>query len=103
MKTTKLITGQFTPGEAKEILLTLVDTKINFHKIKSLSSMIRCNEPEAESELRILALKEAKKQILAVIQQAISEDCILNIESTINISFEPKVQKEESCSKAETY
>lgn len=103
MKTTKLITGQFTPSEAKDVLLSLVDTKINFHKIKSLSSMIRCNKPEAESELRILALKEAKEQILAIIQQAINEDCTLNIESTINISFEPKDQEEELCSKAETY
>lgn len=103
MKTTKLITGKFTPTEAKEILLTLVDTKINFHKIKSLSSIVRCNQPDADSELRILALKEAKEQILSIVQQAANEECILNIESTVNISFEPKDQEEEVCSKAEAY
>ncbi|MFW5700162.1 MAG: hypothetical protein ACOCWM_00595 [Cyclobacteriaceae bacterium] len=103
MKTTKLITGQFTPIEAKEILLSLVDSKINFHKIKSLSSMVRCNQLDADSELKILALEKAKEQLLATLQQAINENCNLNIESTINISFVAKEQIEEVNSKVEHY
>lgn len=101
MKTTKLITGQFTPSEAKEILLNLVNTKINFHKIKSMSSMVRCNQLDADSELKILALEKAKEQLLATLQQASNENCNLNIESTINISFEAKEQLGKVYSKVE--
>ncbi|MGK7392502.1 MAG: hypothetical protein ACNS60_19260 [Candidatus Cyclobacteriaceae bacterium M2_1C_046] len=103
MQTTKLITGHFSPSEAKEILLTMVDTKINFHKIKSLSSMIRCNEPDVESEIRIQALKESKKQILEAIQHAADNNYNLKVESTIDLTFEPKDQEEEVLSNSESY
>lgn len=106
MKTTKLIQGSFSPIDAKEILLNMVDTKINFHKIKSLSSLVQCNQPNQESEQRIKELKEAKEQILAFIEKAKKEGCSLRVESTINLSLEAKEQAEEDkeiCSKAENY
>lgn len=106
METTKLIKGSFSPIDAKEILLNMVDSKINFHKIKSLSSLVRWNHPSQQSEQRINELKEAKEQILALIEKAEKEGCTLRIDSTINLSLETKGQAEEEeeiCSKAENY
>lgn len=103
METTKLIKGSFSPIDAKDILLNMVDSKINFHKIKSLSSLVRWNQPSQKSEQRIKELKEAKEQILALIEKAEKEGCSLKIESTINLSLEAKKQTEEIYSKAENY
>lgn len=106
MTTTKLIKGSFDSSEAKEILLNMIDSKINFHKIKSLSSLVRCNQPNKGSEQRIKELKEAKEEILALIIKAEKKGCSLRIESTINLSLEAKEQTEEDeeiCLKAENY
>lgn len=103
MKTTKLINGLYTPDEAKEILLTMVDSKINFHKLKSLSSLVRCNQPNEESEGRINELKEAKSQLLELIQKAREENTHLRIESTVHISPEGQEPAEAVCLKTEEY
>lgn len=103
MKTTDLIKGQFTPEEAREILCDMLKSKINFHNIKSLSSLVRFNQPSPESELRIQELQEAREQLLALIQQAEDLNMDLHIESTINVSFQLKEQSAEVCSKAGDY
>jgi hypothetical protein len=101
MKTTNLISGLFAPDEAKEILLDMLTSKINFHNVKSLSSLVRYNQPNLESESRIKELQESREQLLAVIQKAAEENLHLRIESTVKISFEAQEQPKEVCSKAE--
>lgn len=100
MKTTKLVSGLFAPGEAKEILFDMLTSKINFHKVKNLSSMVRYNRPNLESELRIKELQETREQLLVLFQQAEDDNLNLRIESTVEISFEAQDQPEEVCSKA---
>lgn len=101
MKTTKLISGSFTPDEAKEILFEMLTSKINFHNVKSLSSLVRFNNPNLESELRIKELQQTKEQLIELIQQALADNLNLNVEATIEISFQAKDQVKEVCSKAE--
>lgn len=101
MKTTKLISGSFAPDEAKEILFDMLTSKINFHNLKSFSSLIRFNHPNLESESRINELRETREQLLALVQQAADDNLNLRIESTIKVSFEAQEQAEELCSKAE--
>lgn len=95
MKTTNLITDLYTPDEAKEILLDMVKSKINFHNIKSLSALVRFNQPDPESESRIKELQEAREELLALIQQAENDNLNLRIESTIKVSFVAQEQAEE--------
>lgn len=102
MKTTKLISGMFAPNEAKEILFDMLTSKINFHNVKNLSSLVRFNHPNPESELRIKELRETREQLLALIQKATDDNLHLRIESTIEISFQAQDQAEEVCSKAES-
>ena len=37
----QLVKGKFSPAEAKEVLLTLITDKINFHKQLALSNHLR--------------------------------------------------------------
>lgn len=100
MKTNKLVSGLFTPDEAKEVLFDMLNSKINFHNIKSLSSVVRYNHPNLESESRIKELTEIREQLLAHIQKATNDKLSLRIESSIEISFETPDQASEVCSEA---
>lgn len=95
MKPTKLISGTFTPDDAREILLEMVNCKINFHNIKVLRSLVSYNQPDSVSEERIQELKQAKEELLAIIQKAKDENIDLHIESLIHISYEAKGEQKE--------
>lgn len=90
MYTLKLINNQFTPEEAKELLLTLINDKIRFHSTKNFSSEIRTGVSENQSRQRIKELEEAKKQIIELVQKAEEMNLVLDVESSINISGNPR-------------
>lgn len=95
MTTISLILGDYTPMEAKEILLKMLDSKINFHNLQSLSAYVHFGKPNIESELRIRELKEAKNQVNALALKALEDNSSIEIGSTIDIAFKAKVQPEE--------
>ena len=90
METIQLIKGKFTPEEAKEILLNLVNSKIRFHELRNFSSVVCSNKPDTASEKRIAELKEAREQIKACIQQAKEDNSHLMLEGTIQVTFQPE-------------
>lgn len=84
----KFIEGKFSPEEAKEVLVDLINHKINFHSLKNFSSEERFGKPVEESQKRIEELKESREKIILLIQQAVDKNANLRIESSINIAFE---------------
>lgn len=60
----QLINSTFDAKDAFEILIDLLDHKINFHKCKQLSNELRLIEGE-QAEVRIAALKEEKKKLIS--------------------------------------
>ncbi|MFD1315947.1 hypothetical protein [Namhaeicola litoreus] len=83
-----LIDGKFTPKEAKEILLYLVFSKINFHARKNLGAVERLGEPDSLSEKRMEQLFKTEKDIKAFLDDHLGNDKKLVIKSSIDISFE---------------
>lgn len=69
-QTVSLISGVFTPNEAKEILLEMIKAKINFHNIRNLTSEVRYNHPDYKSKQRIEELTEARENLLELINDA---------------------------------
>ena len=84
----KFIEGKFSPQEAKEVLVDLINHKINFHSLKNFSSEERFGKPVEGSQKRIEELKESREKIISIIQQAVDKNTNLRIESSINIAFE---------------
>ncbi|QSE96422.1 hypothetical protein [Fulvivirga lutea] len=82
-----LIKGVFEPEEAKEILLYLIDGKIQFHQNRIFSDKIRFGTENKASVARIAELENTREQILKLI----AEDNLL-IHSQINIE---KIAKQE--------
>tara|TARA_R110002072_G_scaffold151503_3_gene300878 strand:+ start:7796 stop:8068 length:273 start_codon:yes stop_codon:yes gene_type:complete len=87
MEKLKLIEGKFNSEEAKEILLSLINSKIQFHTINEFSLQERTGESKSASTERIKELLETKKLILSIIEKSKKENLLLDIHSTLNIDY----------------
>ena len=87
-ETIELIKGTFTPNEAKEILLQLLNSKMNFHNLKNWSSRERFGKPDADSVQRLRNLEESRKKVETLVSKSINEQKTLIINSSIEIKIE---------------
>lgn len=83
-----LIKGSFLNAEAREILLDLFDTKINFHVLKNLSSEIRNNHSDLVAKNRVAELQEMRKMVETLLDNESLQDQRLSIKAEVIISFE---------------
>lgn len=83
----QLISGEFTPQEAKEILMNLYNTKIKFHQVKNFSSQERLGHDDQIAIKRIADLQKQVEKLKDLLLQVQSENKNLAITSEINISF----------------
>lgn len=87
----ELINGIFSPQEAKEILLTILEDKIRFHNVKLMRGFESGIETTS-SKKRLLELQAAKESVLRVVNNAVEDSSDLSINATISIGT--LVQKE---------
>lgn len=86
----KLISGDFTPEEAKEILTHHFTNKIKFHQAKNFSSVERFGLQDKVAINRIPELNESLTHIQQLIDYAIANNEIISIQSKVSISFSKK-------------
>lgn len=84
----ELIQGTFKPDEAREVLLQLINNKINFHNLKNWSSHERFGKPDAYSEQRLKKLEESRKKVEKFISDLDDGEHTITINSTIEINIE---------------
>lgn len=82
-----LIEGTFSDTDAKEILLNIFKSKIQFHELKNFSSIERFGKPDEIAINRIPALKANTDKILELMLEAQKQNKKLKISSHISISF----------------
>lgn len=88
-QTLKLIDGTFTKREALNILNSVVDVKINFHKLHRLSIQEGNENDECQFDnSRIQELMSDKKEVKAFLRALESRGQNIKISSTITISLE---------------
>lgn len=86
--TTRIIDGTFTADKAKELLIELIDHKINFHNMEKFSHKICYGEDLEHSEKRIKELTNEKQSLMEWLNNhketdTIKINCKINLE-TIN-------------------
>lgn len=86
-ETIELIKGTFTPGDAREILLEMLNSKINFHNRKNWSSRERFGKPDAHSEQRLAELRESRQKVEALFAEHFNEENSVTINSSIEITI----------------
>jgi len=90
MKNKKKLTfieGDFTYDEAKEILINIFSSKINFHTLKNWSSQERFGKDDEIAQKRIPALKNEMKKIEGILSEAKAKNKKLLVSSDIKISL----------------
>ena len=90
MKTTErltLINDSFTNEEAKDVLLHLFKSPINFYNIKNWSSQERYRKDDEVSQEQIPALKKEIEKLQQILLQSKRENKKLIVSTEIKISF----------------
>ena len=88
-QTLKLIEGTFTKREALNIINSVLDVKINFHKVHRLSIQEGNENDECKFDnSRIQELMESKKETKAFLRALESKGQNIKITSTVTISLE---------------
>jgi hypothetical protein len=82
----QLVEGEFTPVEAADVLLSLINYKIKFHSVQILNLKGMENEAIKKSEKRISELKKAKKNVTQLILKARKKGEKIEINSIISIT-----------------
>lgn len=83
----KLIEGEFSDEEAKEILTSIFSSKINFHNIKNWSSNERYGTDDEIAQKRVPELRKEMEKLLELLSDAKAKKRRLVITSEINITL----------------
>lgn len=81
-----LIEGAFSAADAREVLLSLLTFKVDFHKRRNFSSMERTGQPDRASERRIEQLRTTLDDVSAALSEAIAADLPVHVRSTIRLT-----------------
>lgn len=87
----ELIKGKFTPDDAREILLSLLNSKISFHNLKDWTARERTGHPDPDSAPRLQRLRESRIKVDALFPKSAAEnnkEKFISIHSVIEIHFE---------------
>ncbi|MDP4283676.1 MAG: hypothetical protein Q8891_04595 [Bacteroidota bacterium] len=83
----KLIEGQFAPLEARKVIFDLINSKINYHNLEAFSIKERFNGNISYSEKRIEELKEVRRRLEDIVNDASERGLNLEVESFIKITL----------------
>jgi hypothetical protein len=82
-----LIEGNFSKEEAREILMSVFSSKINFHRLKNFSSQERYGKQDETAQKRLPELKKEIEKVLQIVSEAKSTNKRLLITSEIVIQL----------------
>jgi hypothetical protein len=82
-----LIEGNFSFDEAKEILMSMYSSKINFHTMQNWSSQERFGKDDEIAQKRISVLRTEMKKLEEILLEAKTKNKKLRVNSEINISL----------------
>jgi hypothetical protein len=87
IKKFKLIEGEFTAADAKEMLLSLIGNKIQFHYHKIFGKEVRFGEKDEHSVTRVHQLTQSRQEVLELIAEAKKNNKRLVISSHVTIEI----------------
>ena len=81
----ELIKGEFSSSDTKEILLSLLMSKLQFHQMRNFSLKERTGKSDTFSEQRITELTNAKTDLLQFVETNSADEKQMKIVGTITI------------------
>jgi hypothetical protein len=86
-ETITLIDGDFDDKEAREILVNIFSSKINFHQLKNYTSHERYGKVDAHAAKRIIELKKGLEMALEILLVAQKNNKQITINTEVNITI----------------
>ena len=86
----KLIDGNFSTKESREILINVFSSKIQFHQMNNFSSKERFGKEDKTAIKRIPQLKKSLEKLLKIIDSAEKKGEQVQIKSEVIISLVEK-------------
>lgn len=83
-----LIEGNFNNEEALKVLLSLINSKISYHKLDKFSNNERFGDEGQFHIKRIETLKKNEKALINFIENAKSQNAVLRIKGNVEIVLE---------------
>lgn len=84
-----LISGSFSPDAARQVLMSLINHKINFHRLNDWSHRERFGQDNPAAVKRVEELGQAREDIAQLLEEAAAMGLKLRIRSDIEIELEP--------------
>lgn len=89
----QLIDSVFAPDEATSLLLSLINNKINYHKIDDFSNHIRYDRDSTHSRKRIEELLKTSDELKEFTREAKIKGVRLIVKSRIYLEYSNNVQE----------
>ena len=86
-RTLKIIEGDFSASDAAQVLLSLVKSKIDFHTLARMSDRERFGRDIANSERRLVELRQLQETIRSICQSASEAGQRLEMKGWIEITL----------------
>ncbi len=86
-ETLTIIDENFTSDEAKDVIMNLFSSKLNYHQIKNWSSQEKFGKNDEIAQEKIPALKNEMKRFEEILLEAKANNKKLVISSEINIEL----------------
>ena len=83
----KLIKGDFSPQNAKSILMDVINSKISFHNLNMFSKFVKNSEVCESSKQRVSELSNISDDIIKLIKDSEEKGMTLRISGDITIEF----------------
>lgn len=83
----QLINGDFNPKDAQRILLSIINSKIQYHQLEIFSLEERFGIEATQSKDRIEELKLSVRDIQEIIKEATEAGMKLKVTSTVDIQL----------------
>lgn len=89
MKKMQFVDGEFTPGEAKDIVNKIIEDQTNFYKLQHLSHWIGNNHSAyVDTVQNSRKLEDCKCELAELIEEANARGCKVRLSAEFNISIE---------------
>ena len=82
-----LIEGNFNKQEAREVLLNIFSTKLQFHELRNFSSKERLGKTDENALKRMQVMKDNISKVVELLSKLDENKNCLKISSSINIQI----------------
>ncbi len=81
-----LVLGNYSPEEAATVLLSLINSKINFHELETFRQVERGEGHPERSKRRVQELTESRQQVRGLLERSKQDGLTITLKGVIQVT-----------------